>query len=364
MTKILVELKKTDWILFLASFLLAAIGLILIYSSSFAKNDFLNFKKQTLFFIVGLFLMFFLSFFNWENLRTNSYLVLVFYLISLLLLSGLFFFAPTIRGVRSWYLLGPFSFDPIEFTKIVLIILLAKYFSLKHVEMYRIKHIILSGFYFLLPIVLIFFQPNLGSVLILICLWLGVLIISGIKIRHFLILLFCGVLVFIFSWNTLLKDYQKQRILSFIYPSDPLGLGWSQNQAKIAIGSGGIFGQGFKKGSQTQYGFLPEPQTDFTFAALAEEFGLLGVSVVFLLFLILFWRIMRIAFLAKNNFQRLFAIGFAIIILVQIFIHVGMNLGMLPIIGIPLPFLSYGGSNLIFLFIGLGMLQNLTKKLT
>ncbi len=157
-----------------------------------------------------------------------------------------------------------------------------------------------------------------------------------------------------------MKDYQKERIISFFQPQlDPLGVGWSQNQSKIAIGSGGVFGQGFGKGAQTQYGFLPEPQTDFIFAAIAEEFGLIGVIILFLLFFLLLYRIIKIALSNQNNFSRLFASGFAIVILSQLFIHIGMNVGILPIIGIPLPLISYGGSSLIVTFLGVGILQSI-----
>ena len=230
---------------------------------------------------------------------------------------------------------------------------------MRHIEMYRIRHILLSGAYILLPIVLIFPQPDLGQVLILIALWIGVLLISGIKLRHFLILVLCFLLISILSWSFLLRDYQKERVLSFLFPYDPLGVSWSQNQAKIAVGSGGVFGQGLGSGSQTQYGFLPEPQTDFIFSAIAEETGLLGVSVLLFLFSILFWRIMKIAIDSQTNFPRLFASGLTIILVSQTFIHIGMNLGLLPIIGIPLPLISYGGSNLIATFIGLGILQSI-----
>jgi rod shape determining protein RodA len=304
--------------------------------------------------------MIILSFFDWRELREDPYLVLILYLLCLFSLAGLFFFAPEIRGVRSWYKVGPVSIDPIEFTKIVLIILLAKYFSKRHIEMYRVRHILLSGAYILLPAILIFRQPDLGSVLILIALWVGVLLISGIKLRHFLILILCFLLIFILSWNFVLRDYQKARIISFFTPGiEPLGVSWSQNQAKIAIGSGGILGQGIGKGSQTQYGFLPEPQTDFIFSAIAEETGLLGVSVLLLLFSILLWRIIKIAIDSQDNFSRLFASGFAILLISQIFIHIGMNLGLLPIIGIPLPLISYGGSSLLATLIGLGILQSI-----
>lgn len=353
------HLKKFDWILIGATLFLVLIGLLSIYSSS--KGDFLNFKKQIIFFVIGIFLMILISFFDWRILKEDPYLILYLYFISLFLLTGLFFFAPEIRGVKSWYKLGPISFDPIELTKIVLLILFAKYFSKRHIELYRINHILISGLYLFFPSFLIFLQPDFGSVLILLSFWIGILIISGIRIRHFLILVFCGILILTFGWSKILKEYQRERILSFIQPqlSDPLKIGWSQRQAKIAIGSGGIFGQGIGKGSQTQYGFLPEPQTDFIFSAIAEEMGLVGISVLLILFSILIWRIFQIAFSAQSNFPRLFASGFAILLISQIFIHIGMNIGILPIIGIPLPFVSYGGSSLIANFIGLGILQNI-----
>jgi len=356
-----VPFKKLDWILIISSVCLVLLGLLSIYSSSLGRGDFLNFKKQLIFFGLGIFLMFLISFFDWRTLREDPYLILFLYFVCLLLLAGLFFLAKEIRGVKSWYKIGPLSLDLTEFTKIILILLMAKYFSMRHIEMYRGVHVLISGLYFFLPCLLIFLQPNLGSVLVLISLWLGILVISGIKLRHFLILSLLGILIFAFSWSTIFKEYQKERILSFIQPqlSDPLKIGWSQRQAEIAIGSGGIFGQGIGRGSQTQYGFLSEPQTDFIFSAIAEEMGLIGVSLLFLLLLISVWRIMKIAINSRNNFSRLFASGMAILFVSQIFINIGMNVGILPIIGIPLPLVSYGGSGLIADFIGLGILQSI-----
>ncbi len=357
------HLRKLDWILIISTLLLVAIGLLSIYSFSLGKGNFLNFKKQIIFLVVGFFLMFFLSFFDWRVFQQNPYLILFSYFLCLLFLLGLFFFAPEIRGVKGWYKIGSVSFDPIELTKIVLIILFAKYFSMRHIEMYKLRHIFLSGFYVFLPAILIFFQPDLGSVLILAALWFGVLVISGIKLRHFLILVFCGLLALVLSWSFLLKDYQKERVRGFLAPQiEPLGISWSQAQSKIAIGAGGFFGQGFGKGSQTQYGFLSEPHTDFIFAAISEEFGFLGISVLFFLFIILFWRIMKIALNSQSNFSRLFASGFGIILFSQIFIHIGMNLGLLPVIGISMPLVSYGGSGLIAAFIGLGILQSIKTQ--
>jgi len=360
MRAIILHFRRFDWPLVVLSLLLAGIGLLAIYSSSLMGGDFLNFQKQIIFLGIGFFLMIAVSFFDWRILRNDPHLILILYFFCLLALAGLFFFAPEIRGVRGWYKLGPISIDPIQFTKIILIILLAKYFSLRHIEMYQIRHILLSGFYISLPAFLIFIQPDLGSVLLLIALWVGVLIISGIKLRHFLILALCGLLIFGFSWHFLLMDYQKERIITFVSPGvDPLGIGWNRQQAKIAIGAGGLFGQGIGQGSQTQYGFLPEPQTDFIFASLAEETGLIGVSVLLLLFLILLWRIVKIAIASQTNFSRLFASGLAVLLISQVFINIGMNLGILPIVGISLPLVSYGGSSLIATFIGLGILQSI-----
>lgn len=366
---IISHFRKLDWILIISAVLLTVIGIYSIYSSSFRNGDFFNFKKQIVFFVLGFFLMLGFSFFDYRILRNNSYLILILYSICLFLLVGLFFFAPEIRGVRSWYKFGPISFDPIEPTKIVLIVLLAKYFSMRHIELYRFRHIVLSGFYVLIPSLLIFFQPDLGSALILVIIWLGILIVSGIKIRHFLILTFCFLLILIFCWQFLLRDYQKERILSFIsikqvftISYDPLGASWSQNQAKLAIGSGSFLGRGFKQGSQTQYGFLPEPQTDFIFAAIAEERGFLGVGILFFLFSLFLWRVMKIVLSCQYNFSRLFASGFALFIFSQFFVNIGMNLGFLPVIGIGLPLVSYGGSSLISIFIALGIIQSLKTR--
>jgi rod shape determining protein RodA len=227
--------------------------------------------------------------------------------------------------------------------------------------MYKIKHIVLSGIYALIPTVLIFFQPEFGSVMVIAAIWIGILIVSGIKIKNFLLLGILGVLFFILSWFFLFEDYQKTRIISYVNPQeDPLGAGWNRNQALIAIGSGGIVGKGIGNGSQVQNGFLPEPKTDFIFSVVAEEMGLIGVTFLLSFFAILFWRILKIALDARSNFARLFAIGLSIGIFFQMAINIGMNLGLLPVIGLPLPLVSYGGSNLVFTFVALGILQNMS----
>ena len=187
--------EKFNWPLTISALSLAVMGLISIYSSSLSSGNFLNLKKQIVFLGIGLVLMFVVSLFDWRLLQEDSSIILVLYFFCILLLAGLLLFGPEIRGVKSWYKVGPVSLDPIEFTKIVLIVLLAKYFSMRHIEMYRVIHILISGIYVFIPSVLIFLQPDLGSVLVLVSLWVGILVISGIKLRHFLILLLCGILI-------------------------------------------------------------------------------------------------------------------------------------------------------------------------
>lgn len=353
------HIKRMDWTLIVASSLLAIIGMVSIYSSS-SSGDFSNLYKQIGFFVFSLVCMFLVSFIDNRTIRENSSIILTLYFLCILALIGVFFFAPEIRGIKSWYKIGIFSFDPIEPTKIVLVLILAKYFSKRHVELYRIRHIILSGIYAFIPAVLIFLHPEFGSVMIVISIWIGILLVSGIRVKDFLLLCLAFVLIFASIWSFMLKDYQRERVFNFIAPQDdPLGGGWNQNQAKISIGSGGLFGKGIGNGSQTQYGFLPEPQTDFIFSSIGEELGLLGTTVIFALFGLMYWRILKIALDARSNFTRLFATGLALSIFIQMAINIGMNVGFLPVIGIPLPMVSYGGSNLLFTFIALGILQNM-----
>lgn len=354
------HLKNLDWILIITVFFICIFGLLSLYSSSFAKDSFLNFQKQLLFVGVGFFLMAGISFFDYRALKQNSLFLLLFYLIFLLALALLFVFGDKIRGVYSWFRLGNFSFEPIEFMKLALVLVLAKYFSMRHIEMYRPFHIIISGIYVALPAFLVFLQPDIGSAAIIVVLWIGIMIIVGIKLRHLAFLSLIGILTSLFSWIFVLRDYQKDRIFAFLNPYfDPIGRGYNAIQSLIAVGSGGIFGMGLGYGSQVQYNFLPEAQTDFIFSAISEEFGFLGVFILLTLFIILFYRIIKIILGASNNFARLCAAGIILWIFFQIVINIGMNIGIFPITGIPLPFLSYGGSSLIALFLGLGLLQSI-----
>jgi rod shape determining protein RodA len=353
------HLKKLDWGIIISACVLVLFGLAGIFSAGWAKSDLSNFYKQVVFFVLGFLLMILMSGIDYRLVKNNSYLILILYGVCLFLLAGLHFFAPVIKGTRGWYKIGFLSLDPIEPTKIVLLFLLAKYFSMRHVEMYKFGHIVLSGLYVAMPALLIFIKPDLGGTAILVLMWLGVLLISGIKTKHLLIILFCFILIATLSWAFLLKDYQKDRITSFMFPTDPLGSSWSQDQAKIAIGSGQIWGEGFLNGSQVQYGFLPEPHTDFIFSAIAQEWGAIGVFVLFFAYGFLIYKILQISVNSQSNFSRLFASGFVIILICQFFLNIGMNLSLLPVVGIYLPFVSYGGSGLFFYFLALGIFRSI-----
>jgi rod shape determining protein RodA len=262
--------------------------------------------------------------------------------------------------MTGWFRVGLLNFAPVELAKISIILLLAKYFSSRHVEVYQVRHIIASAIYAALPTGLVLLQPDLGSALILVFIWLGIVLLSGMKQRHLLIVLMTGLVIASLAWSFALKPYQHQRILTFLNPAnDPLGSSYNLIQSKIAIGSGGLWGQSLGHGTQGQYNFLPERQTDFIFAVFAEEWGFIGVLFLFVLLAVFFWRLIRIILASANNFFRLFVAGYAIMIFAQIFINIGMSLGLLPITGISLPFLSYGGSNLLINFVGLGIAQNI-----
>lgn len=359
-TNVFSHFKKLDWFLIIVVLLLNASGLLAIKNTS---EDLTNFYKQILFIGLGLFLMLFFSFFDYRILKNHSFILIVFYLVCLFLLGGLFFWGREIRGTTSWFQFGLFNFQPIELAKIIIILILAKYFSLRHIEMYRIRHVIISGLYVGLPALLVLFQPDLGSMAVLGSVWLGVMLIAGIKTRHLLILILIAAVFITSSWFWLLKDYQKQRILTFVEPeTDPYGRGYNLVQSLIAVGSGGLFGRGLGQGPQSQLKFLPEHQTDFIFAAISEQGGLIGVIFLLTLFALFFWRIIKIVLPSSNNFSRLFGVGLVIMLFSQTVINIGMNMGVLPITGLTLPLVSYGGSSLLTIFLGLGILQSIKAR--
>lgn len=353
-------LGKFDWPLFSIWAVLVGGGLINMLGMGEIAKTF--FQRQIWFGLFGGALIFFIPLIDYRIFKNYSAPSVVIYVVAIILL--LVSLASTsIRGINAWISLGEFRLEPSEFAKLALIILLSKYFSQKHVEIYRVHHLIASGFYVGVPAFLILIQPDLGSAFIFFVIWLAMLLTAGVKRNHLLVILALAILLALIAWSSFLEPYQKNRILSFLNPYlDPKGEGYSIIQSKIAIGSGGMFGNGFAKGTQSRFGFLPEAHTDFAFASFAEQFGLIGILSCFAALLALFMRIGKIGFGARNNFARLFAIGFMTFILVHVIINAGMNLGLLPITGISFPFLSYGGSFLIALTIGVGMVEGIKVR--
>lgn len=349
------HVKRYDWLLMGAVLLLLILGLLSLFSlSEVSSSKF--FQKQLLWAVLGLVCLVIASFIDFRLFKTQSFVVLFFYLVAVALLAVVLAGSFTLR----WIQFGGFFLQPVEPTKLSLIILLAKFFSKRHIEIYRIGHLLISGAYFFLPALLVFLQPNLGSALVLVAIWLAIVAFSGMRLKHLVIFFLLSSVVSLGAWNFALAPYQKSRITSFINPyADPKGAGYQVIQSMIAVGSGRIWGKGLGYGSQSHLNFLPEAETDFIFAAFAEEWGFVGVAAMLVLISMVLWRILRIGQLASDNFSRLYAMGFAALIFVQSFIHIGMNMGILPITGLTLPFVSYGGSSLVTLLMGVGILQNI-----
>ena len=346
------KIKELDYILLTSVFLLSILSLFVMYSTDGGEILFhtkSHFSKIIIFFP----LMIFIAFFNikwWHNL---SYL---FYFAVILLLIYVSFFGIKSSGSRRWMDLYLFNLQPSELMKIAIILCLAKYYHRIKIEnVNSITSIMTVVTIILIPIIMVLSQPDLGtSILIaasgLIVLWLG-----GVKIKYFIysFIVFLISLPFVISF---LKPYQKLRILTFLDPDrDPLGAGYQIIQSKIAIGSGGFDGKGFLKGTQSYLDFLPEKHTDFIFTLFSEEFGFIGSVALLILYSIIIIRILRIGAISRSNFSRLFCFGFAFAIFIYIVVNLSMVLGLLPIVGSPLPILSYGGSSMLATMIGFGI---------
>lgn len=350
--------RPVDWTLLLPAIALAAAGLVTM-NSFVAPSYFFN--RQIIWLTVSIVACFWLSSVDPRFLRRSGIVVLV-YVILLAFLAALILFGHTVKGAKGWFSLGLFSLQPADFVKISLILILAKYFSRRHIEIAHFRHIFVSGLYALLPFVLILLQPDFGSAVIIFIIWLGMIMASGVSKRHLLFVTGTALLAFGVLWFAVFTGNQKSRIVSFIHPlADIQGAGYNAFQSTIAVGSGQLLGKGVGFGTQSRLRFLPEYQTDFIFAAFAEEWGFIGVIILFTLFSIIIWRIANIAMLGATNFETLFGVGLAIFLMSHFAVNIGMNIGLLPVTGLTLPFTSYGGSHLLTEFIGLGLLLGMKQ---
>lgn len=346
-------IKNQDWTLNFALFFIIISGLIQLLSISKAL-----FYQQLIWISLSLIIIFILSSLDWRVIANYRWILFGFYLISLVLLL-LTFFAPIVRESRGWINLGFFRFQPSEFAKVALIIIFAYFFGKRHVGIANFRIIAASFAYLLIPAFIIFKEPDWGSGLVLISIWLSFLLIGGLPRKHLIYGALAILILLVVSWFFLLKGYQKERILGFLKPNyDLLGVNYSTNQAKIAIGSAGFWGKGFQQGTQTQLKFLTEPATDFIFSSFVEEWGLFGGILLLSAFGIMIYRLLLISLRANENFLRLLALASAFLFLVEFFLNVGSNLGLTPVVGVTFPFLSYGGSSFITKSILVGIIQS------
>jgi rod shape determining protein RodA len=349
---------KFDWTIFFAALVVLGVGLLALYSLSVGgETDY--FFKQLIFSGVSIVAMMFVATLDYRHVARYS-TVLYFGTLSVLVL--VLIFGRTVNGTAGWLSFGVFQVQPVEIAKLTLILFLASFITKKKSELGEWTRVIASLVLSAGIILLVLKQPDLGSSLVLAAIWIGMILASGLRWKHFLVLFFLGAVLSAGSWLTL-EDYQKDRIDTFLHPEhDPKGSGYNVLQAMVAVGSGSLTGKGVGHGSQSQLNFLPEKHTDFIFAVVAEELGLVGAWLVIGAYAVLLYRIKRIGDTASDNFGYLIAVGVFIMMSVQIAINVGMNIGLVPVTGLPAPFLSYGGSSLLSVFLGLGLLLSVYQR--
>ncbi len=346
--------KRQDWFLNTALFGLVAISLLVL--RSIGKELFI---QQIGWAVIAVLVIFICAHIDWRALAAYRWIIVGLYVLAIVLLAATYFFAPPIRHTRAWLVLGPLQFQVSEFVKVVMIIFFAYFFAKRHIGIARLGTIIRPFIYFLIPALFVLAQPDMGTAIVLFCIWAGYIVVSGLPIKHLLVGFLGIVLIVILAWFSVLKPYQKERIVGLFQPNyDPLGVNYSTIQSKIAVGSGGWFGKGFGQGTQVQLGFLPEAGTDYIIASLVEEWGFFGGLVAIGLFLLLIMSIIRVGLAAENNFYRFVCLGACILFLTQFAINLGSALGLLPVIGITFPFLSYGGSSLLMNAMVIGIVQS------
>lgn len=395
---------RFDLTIFLSASLLVVIGLFAIYSST--QNTITqkgNFDKQLISWGISLFVLFFIYSLPTKLLKLAAVPT---YAFSILLLLVVLVIGRKVGGARSWIAFGGFSFQPAEFAKIATLLYLSHFLSRSETDLDNLKDIFIALAIGLTPIALIMLEPDLGSSFVFIGIILALLFWKGISMFGLAVVLSPGIVAvaslfgpvyfaiavgfvivilfffkkdiilsgsilalniasgfFVDNFYNILSPHQQKRIQAFIDPNaDPLGSGYNAIQAKVAIGSGGFFGKGFLHGNQTQLQFIPEQWTDFIFCVVGEEFGFIGSVVVIVLFLVLFLRILRLASFAKNEFLSMVIIGILTVFFVHFLVNIGMAIGILPVIGIPLPFVSYGGSSLLINMAMLGIILNIHRS--
>jgi len=339
-------------------FLVLLLGIISFFAMYSSERGTFSYHTQSHLYRFSVFFLFFIlvSFLNIKYIYKSAY---IFYIIVLILLLGVDFFGVTASGSKRWINLFFINLQPSELMKISLIIFLARYYyKIPSQNVNNLKHIFIPFFSFLIPVFLVIKQPDLGTAVLIAISGLIVIWLTGFRLKYFLYSFFISICLVPVA-IAFLKPYQKARILTFMNPErDPLGAGYQIIQSKIAVGSGGIFGKGFLQGSQSYLDYLPEKHTDFIFTLFSEEFGFLGSLILLIIYALIIYRISKIGSNSRNNFARLFCFGFAAAFFVYVTVNMSMVLGLLPIVGAPLPIMSYGGSSMLAILTGLGIVMS------
>lgn len=352
-----------DWTVVICTVALVAIGIMVIGSATHVNRTGLTAQsmvlRQLLFFILNTFVVIFMSTFDYRRLKDYSKWI---YALTILLLVAVMAVGTSALGAQRWIQIGPITLQPSEFTKFFMIICMAKMLEPRIGKLNTFKQVLPTFLYVLIPTGLVFLQPDLGTSLVYMAIYVGLLYMAQIRMRLVQIVVGIGLLLAPLGWFVL-KEYQKQRILVFLNPNiDPYGSGYHIIQSKIAVGSGLLFGKGLFQGTQSQLNFLPENHTDFIFSVIGEELGFVGCIVVLFLMFMLIYRAIRIAYAARDSFGMLLATGIAAYFTFQIMVNVGMTTGIMPVTGIPLPFISYGVSALTTNMLAVGLLLNISMQ--
>ena len=353
--------KSFDWLLFIGMALVVGVGLSALYSISMGGGGegIALFQKQLIVASIGFGLYFLLSTIDYHTWQSVSRWV---YVMMLLLLVATLLFGQEINATRGWIGVGGWVFQPVELAKLVAILVLSAYFAQRAREIDRLSNLLQSFLLVALLIGLILLQPDFGSAALLLALWLGLVLVIGVRRQYLVGLVVVGILSFLLGWFVLFEPYQKARLVTFIMPSQAdSAASYNVRQATIAIGSGGMFGKGFGEGSQSQLRFLPEAETDFIFAVVAEELGFVGILVLFSFFALVYARLFLVLTRASDWFASFVVLGSIMLLSVEIFINAAMAMGIFPVVGIPFPFVSAGGSSLLVHLMMFGILQNIAR---
>ncbi|MCL4465831.1 MAG: rod shape-determining protein RodA [Chloroflexi bacterium] len=356
--------RHFDYLLLLNTFMLLGVGMALIYSATWGgepglpKDD--STYRQVAYAAAGTLLMVVAIFVDYRLLSTLAWpaYIAVLGLLGLVLVGG-----QSSYGAQRWLDLKVIPLQPSELAKLALVVILSRYLARRENEMGQFRHVVGSLLIAVPPAGLILAQPSLGTAVVLVVIWFCMLLAAGVRIRHILILILIALALSPVLWF-LMPDYQRGRVMQFLSPGsgDPLNEDYNIRQALISIGSGGLWGRGYLSGTQSQLHFLRVRHTDFIFSVLAEEFGFIGCLVLLSLFLVFLWRCLRVAALSQDAFGRFLAIGIASYIMFQAFVNVGMNVRLLPVVGMPLPFVSFGGSSLATALLAIGLLQSVVMR--